>query len=281
MKYFSYEPTALVNKLLVQNTQGLRKSLNEIKQQKIKSNKDERNSTNNKNENDRLNTMVSVIDRINQFFKYKFLAGKQPDELQLPKWVKISKKRFDRIKNTVQNAKNNSLRAKPNRSGLINFNESNKLLQDIEHSKITYEEALKRIRNIRSDIAKIINQVSLNLNQVEVINTLFMVDEIFTGEIKTVKANNEGALEVFKEKSDREKQESDEQPDTTNMLELESEESAEENKKQRGVGLKILTPDQMLSRLSITLVQLKAGNNSQKLINETRKLLYSLYRSKK
>ena len=281
MKYFSYEPTALVNKLLVQNTQGLRKSLNEIKQQKIKSNKDERNSTNNKNENDRLNTMVSVIDRINQFFKYKFLAGKQPDELQLPKWVKISKKRFDRIKNTVQNAKNNSLRAKPNRSGLINFNESNKLLQDIEHSKITYEEALKRIRNIRSDIAKIINQVSLNLNQVEVINTLFMVDEIFTGEIKTVKANNEGALEVFKEKSDREKQESDEQPDTTNMLELESEESAEHNKKQRGVGLKILTPDQMLSRLSITLVQLKAGNNSQKLINETRKLLYSLYRSKK
>ena len=281
MKYFSYEPTALVNKLLVQNTQGLRKSLNEIKQQKIKSNKDERNSTNNKNENDRLNTMVSVIDRINQFFKYKFLAGKQPDELQLPKWVKISKKRFDRIKNTVQNAKNNSLRAKPNRSGLINFNESNKLLQDIEHSKITYEEALKRIRNIRSDIAKIINQGSLNLNQVEVINTLFMVDEIFTGEIKTVKANNEGALEVFKEKSDREKQESDEQPDTTNMLELESEESAEQNKKQRGVGLKILTPDQMLSRLSITLVQLKAGNNSQKLINETRKLLYSLYRSKK
>ena len=281
MKYFSYEPTALVNKLLVQNTQGLRKSLNEIKQQKIKSNKDERNSANNKNENDRLNTMVSVIDRINQFFKYKFLAGKQPDELQLPKWVKISKKRFDRIKNTVQNAKNNSLRAKPNRSGLINFNESNKLLQDIEHSKITYEEALKRIRNIRSDIAKIINQGSLNLNQVEVINTLFMVDEIFTGEIKTVKANNEGALEVFKEKSDREKQESDEQPDTTNMLELESEESAEQNKKQRGVGLKILTPDQMLSRLSITLVQLKAGNNSQKLINETRKLLYSLYRSKK
>ena len=281
MKYFSYEPTALVNKLLVQNTQGLRKSLNEIKQQKIKSNKDERNSTNNKNENDRLNTMVSVIDRINQFFKYKFLAGKQPDELQLPKWVKISKKRFDRIKNTVQNAKNNSLRAKPNRSGLINFNESNKLLQDIEHSKITYEEALKRIWNIRSDIAKIINQVSLNLNQVEVINTLFMVDEIFTGEIKTVKANNEGALEVFKEKSDREKQESDEQPDTTNMLELESEESAGQNKKQRGVGLKILTPDQMLSRLSITLVQLKAGNNSQKLINETRKLLYSLYRSKK
>ena len=34
---------------------------------------------------------------------------------------------------------------------------------------------------------------------------------------------------------------------------------------QRGRGLKILTPDQMLSRLPITLAQLKAGNNSEKL----------------
>ena len=50
---------------------------------------------------------------------------------------------------------------------------------------------------------------------------------------------------------------------------------------QLGGGLKILTPDQMLSRLSITLAQLKAGNNSQKLITKIRQLLYSLYRSKK
>ena len=37
----------------------------------------------------------------------------------------------------------------------------------------------------------------------------------------------------------------------------------------------------MRSRLPISLAHLKAGNNSQKLKNETRKLLYSLYRSKK
>ena len=46
-------------------------------------------------------------------------------------------------------------------------------------------------------------------------------------------------------------------------------------------GLKILTPNQMLSRLPISLAQLKAGNNSEKLKNEIRQLLYSLYRSKK
>ena len=50
--------------------------------------------------------------------------------------------------------------------------------------------------------------------------------------------------------------------------------------KQQGEGLKILTPNQMLSRLPIFLAQLKAGNNSEKLKNEIRQLLYSLYRSK-
>ena len=37
----------------------------------------------------------------------------------------------------------------------------------------------------------------------------------------------------------------------------------------------------MLSILPISLAQLKAGNNSEKLKNEIRQLLYSLYRSKK
>ena len=51
--------------------------------------------------------------------------------------------------------------------------------------------------------------------------------------------------------------------------------------KQRGQGLKILTPNQMLSRLPISLAQLKAGNNSEKLKDKIRQLLYSLYRFKK
>ena len=73
----------------------------------------------------------------------------------------------------------------------------------------------------------------------------------------------------------------DEQLDTTNMSELESEESVAKRRNQQGQGVKILTPDQMLSRLPITLAQLKAENDSQKLINEIRQLLYFLYRSKK
>ena len=49
---------------------------------------------------------------------------------------------------------------------------------------------------------------------------------------------------------------------------------------QEGKGIKILTPNQMLSRLPISLAQLEAGNNSNKLKNEIRQLLYSLYSSK-
>ena len=59
------------------------------------------------------------------------------------------------------------------------------------------------------------------------------------------------------------------------MTDLEYEESAAQ-RNQQGKGLKILTPNQMLSRLPISLAQLKAGNNS-----EIRQLLYSLYRLKK
>ena len=44
--------------------------------------------------------------------------------------------------------------------------------------------------------------------------------------------------------------------------------------------MKILTPNQMLNRLPIALARLQTGNNSYKLKNEIRQLLYSLYRSK-
>ena len=49
---------------------------------------------------------------------------------------------------------------------------------------------------------------------------------------------------------------------------------------QEGKGLKILTPSQMLKRLPIALPQVKAGNNSESLLNEIRQIVYSLYRPK-
>ena len=60
------------------------------------------------------------------------------------------------------------------------------------------------------------------------------------------------------------------------MSPLESEAEAAE----QGQRLKTLTPKQMITRLPILLVQLKAGNNSQRLKNAIRQIVHSLYRSK-
>ena len=149
--------------------------MNEIKQQKIKLKEDERNRTNNKIKNDKVNDILS---------------------------------------------------ARPKVGKIINFNESNKLLNEIENSQITYEEALKIIRNIRRDINKLVSAQGINPNQINVLDILFLVNEIFTRESERIEINEKGDLEI----SNKEKQESDKQPDTTGMPELESEESAAERK---------------------------------------------------
>ena len=51
-------------------------------------------------------------------------------------------------------------------------------------------------------------------------------------------------------------------------------------KLKQGTGLKILTPKQMLKRLQIALAQIKAGYNSEILLNEIRQIVYSLDQSK-
>ena len=95
-----------------------------------------------KNKNDELNNILSVINRIFQFFEYK-LPGEKPDKSKLPNCRKVSTQRFDVIKSKVQNAKNNNLQARPKVGKTINFNESNKLLNEIKNSQITYEETMK------------------------------------------------------------------------------------------------------------------------------------------
>ena len=56
--------------------------------------------------------------------------------------------------------------------------------------------------------------------------------------------------------------------------------SEAKHKATKGTGLKTLTPKQMLQRLPMALAQVKAGNNSEKLLNKIRQVVYSLYESK-
>ena len=103
------------------------------------------------------------------------------------------------------------------------------------------------------------------------LNTFFLADEIFTGKFKQYKiVDDKYESKCSHKELDTVTQQPKEQPDTTDMPDLESEESAAQRSNQQGERLTILTPNQMLTRLAISLAQLKARNNSKKLKNETR-----------
>ena len=65
--------------------------------------------------------------------------------------MRVSKKRFDMIKYVVQNARKNNLQPRPQHSISINFDESNRLIQDIAYGDITYEEALNKMDGINNN----------------------------------------------------------------------------------------------------------------------------------
>ena len=126
------------------------------------------------------------------------------------------------------------------------------------------EELFKRHFNFQrpSDIFNSLN----NINDIEKNNKL--LDEIISG-LKDL-------MKEIKAMSEEEKE--NEKPDKIVKIIREILKFNKQN--QEGKSIKILTPNQMLSRLPISLAQLKAGNNSEKLKNKIRQLLCSLYHSK-
>ena len=151
--------------------------MNKIKQQKIKLNKDERNSTNNKNKYDKLNNILSVIDRIDQFFEHKFLSRKQADESELPKWVNINKTRFNEILSTVTKAKNEGLRT--NEDGReITLDNSESLLKDLGNRILDRHEFKNRYNNIVNDAEAIVNKASITRSPERIVEILSLLKEI-------------------------------------------------------------------------------------------------------
>ena len=97
---------------------------------------------------------------------------------------------------------------------------------------------------------------------------------------KLVSVINSGLKDIKEEIKDMSEEEREnEKPDK--IIKIVEEILRFNKQNQEGQGLKILTPNQLLSRLPISLAQLKAGNNSEKLKNEIRQLMSSLYRSKR
>ena len=188
-----------------------------------------------------------MIDVVYYLFNSLAISSK-PGRLMLPKWINISEKRFNEILSTVTKAKNEGLRTYVD-GREITLDNTESLLKDLSNGLEDGHEFKNRYSDIVNDVEIILKAPRLTRSQNKMLEILSLLKEI--------------ANKISYKK-----------PDTKNMSKL-------EGNKYAGRGLKILTPDQMFSRLPISLTQLKAGNSSQKLKNEIRQLLYSLYRSKK
>ena len=190
-------------------------------------------------------------------FEIDDIISTKSDKLKLPKWIRVSEKRFNEILNTTTEAENNGLKANVD-AREITLDKAESLLKDTGSGKINRHKFKEKYNDIVNGVISILNKLVLTENQNNILKILSLLGEIYKSKDKKT----------------------DEQPDNTNMPELESQESVEQRRNQQGKDLKILTPNQMLGRLPIYLAQLRAGNNSEKLKNEIRQILYSLYRSK-
>ena len=123
-------------------------------------------------------------------------------------------------------------------------------LNDIKEGKISIQEAKDKQENYYNYLSKI-RKGNKSANQKR---TLANIDILFNA--------RDNAIKFYE--------------DYSSMI-LEERKLARE---QEGKGLKILTPNQMLKILPIGLAQIKAGNNSERLLNEIRQIVYYLYRSK-
>ena len=140
-----------------------------------------------------------------------------------------------------------------------------------EFKELSLDSMYRKLKNFHKKIADLKNvtprtEANKNLkNNAEVLfNDLYYIyKDKYNEEKNNLNTKNKKKFDYKKlrltDDYQFESEEEQEQPDTTDMPELESEEST--TQKNEGHGLKILTPIQMLSIIPISLAQLEAGNN--------------------
>ena len=186
----------------------------------------------------------------NDDYKNKLLISKETEIFK-----DIYNKRLDKIKELDNKIDYDNLKYIVERSGLeYNFNKIKDpiiLLNDIKEGKISVEEAKEK----QKDYYSYLNTIRRGNKNASQKRTLENINILFNA--------RDNAIKYIE--------------DYSSMI-LEARKLARE---QEGTGLKILTSSQMLKRLPIALAQIKAGNNSESLLNEIRQIVYYLYRSEK
>ena len=191
-----------------------------------------------------------LVNINNDDYKDKLLLSKEREIFK-----DIYNKRLDKIEEINKNIDYNNLNyvvvGTGDECNLNNLDDPPTFLNNIKKGKISMNKAIEQQQSFYKylNIIRIENE---NYNQKKV---LANANILFNGRKSAIK---------FIE-------------DYGSMI-LEAKRLAKEE--QEGKGLKILTPNQMLKRLPMTLAQVKAGNNSDSLLNEIRQIVHSLYRSK-
>ena len=179
-------------------------------------------------------------------YKNKLLVSREREIFK-----NIYNKRLDKIEELSKKVDYNNLKYTVISSGEeFEFDKSEDplvLLNDIKKGKISLEEA----KNLQQDYDKYLKEIRKGNKSAEQSQTLANINVLLNARNNAIK---------FVE-------------DYDSMI-LETKRLA----KQEGIGLKILSHKQMLQRLPVALAQIKAGNNSESLLNEIRQIVYSLYR---
>ena len=247
-------------------------------------------------------------------YKYEYLTGEEilpSNQQQIIQQAKFNYsplgKAIEKQRKTIEDQGKKQVKAIQDNKKLVNINKNDykdKLLLSREREifKDIFNKRLDRIEELNNKIdynnlkyVSVNNRSSYSFSELE--DPLTLLNEIKKGETslegaKTEQQNYLEYLNVIRKGNKNAEQRKtlaninmfyNARNDAIKFIEdygsmiLEAKKLARE---QEGTGLKMLTPNQMLKRLPIALAQVKAGNNSESLLNEIRQIVCSLYRSK-
>ena len=133
----------------------------------------------------------------------------------------------------------------------VNFDNALNIINKIQNVEISLADVENNQENFKSCLGEIKRENNKRRSK-EQKNTLYNIEMLYKARNETIKFHDDYSLMMSEAKT----------------------------KTTKGTGLKILTPKQMLQRLPIALAQVKAGNNSESLLNEIRQIVCSLHQSK-
>ena len=108
------------------------------------------------------NTDNELTENKKKKFNYKQfeldnIISTNSDKLKLPKWIKVSKKRFNEILSMITEAKNNGLKVNVDGEE-ITLDKAESLLKGISSKKINEHEFTKKYNDIVDDVEKILKK---------------------------------------------------------------------------------------------------------------------------